>query len=109
MKRLTLITGLLLTLFSCSEPEAYKSVVSTEVAGTVIGTSIETDSVGYDLKFFELQDVSGATYKFRYCNTPLRIGDSIKYTSPKTSNPADLGSIMHYGRSRSHGQVHKLY
>lgn len=109
MKQLALFGGLLFLVSCCAEPVEYKSIQSTEVAGTVIGVSVEADTSGYDRKYFEMRDVIGSTYKYRYCNTDLRIGDSIKFTTPKTDDPADLGSIMHYGKSKSYGKVHKLY
>lgn len=89
--------------------EEYKPIQSTEVAGTVIGLSNEADTNGYEFKYFELKDINGSVYKARYCNTVLKIGDSVKYTSPKTNDPRDLGAIMHYGKSKFHGKVHKLY
>lgn len=109
MKKLLLLTGLFTATRSCCKTDTYHLIQSTEVTGTVIGVSVETDTLGHNLKFFELMDDAGSTYKYRYYKTKLSIGDSIKFTTPKTDNPTDLGSIMYYGKSRNYGKVHKLY
>jgi hypothetical protein len=104
-KLLILFIPLFLGCCSSEEEETTDSSMlfytQQEYTGIVIGIGSYHED-GYDRKYFEMEDASGNLHQFRYGETDLHIGDSVKYTP--SNEEGHLGHIMHYGRSKTYWQ-----